>query len=612
MATFTFLTDDAWNSYSDLGGGTVLSKSSTSLIYVSLTGYRVELHGTGFTFNAEGLPTGGTITGLDVYLSTTHLAQYTGLTTALPTYVTLALGLTAGVADATPTDMTAAYVELRSGNDKIYGSNFARTYEGFSGNDTFVGGSGDDWFIGGTGSDAFYGGEGRDGVSFWQEGQTSGVNFAKTFLVDGYYQNLKDGTSAKDYAFSSIEMFEGTDLNDVFDFTSCWRTTRDLEIWLLDGDDIFKAGAPGDSVYGGGGNDTLVYGALLDGGAGTDTFISPAIIAFWSADAGGHGARVNASLSTGQIRDDGFGNTETITDFDGVPAGGGSFYGTRFADRFIGGAAGNLFAGNGGNDYLAGNAGNDQLYGGDRQDSILGGSGDDEVEGGAGEDTMAGGAGYDHLGFWGVNATGHGVTVNLTLTAGQVRDDGFGNVETATGFEALSGSQFGDRLIGSGGANLLWGNDGNDTLSGAGGGDDIGGGWGSDLVNGGRGNDSLGGGGNNDTLTGGGGVDQFYFGWDLPDVGMDRITDFVAGSEIIWVGSWWGGGFVQETLLANQFRSGAGVVTANSSTQRFIYNTSTGALYFDADGNGGGAAPVNFATLPNLAALTFADIHIMF
>lgn len=44
------------------------------------------------------------------------------------------------------------------------------------------------------------------------------------------------------------------------------------------------------------------------------------------------------------------------------------------------------------------------------------------------------------------------------------------------------------------------------------------------------------------------------------------------------------------------FRKGAGVTSASTSEQRIVLNTTNGALYYDADGNGAGAA-VQFAVL---------------
>jgi len=57
------------------------------------------------------------------------------------------------------------------------------------------------------------------------------------------------------------------------------------------------------------------------------------------------------------------------------------------------------------------------------------------------------------------------------------------------------------------------------------------------------------------------------------------------------------------TLAANAFVMGS---AAGDADDRIIYDPVTGALYYDADGNGGGAA-VQFATLATGLALTNAD-----
>jgi Ca2+-binding RTX toxin-like protein len=60
-------------------------------------------------------------------------------------------------------------------------------------------------------------------------------------------------------------------------------------------------------------------------------------------------------------------------------------------------------------------------------------------------------------------------------------------------------------------------------------------------------------------------------------------------------------------LLAGQFRIGTAAADANDY---LIYNSSTGALSYDADGNGAGAA-IRFATLQTKLALTAADFVVI-
>ena len=251
------------------------------------------------------------------------------------------------------------------------------------------------------------------------------------------------------------------------------------------------------------------------------------------------------------------------------------------------------------------------VRGTDFNDKLTGSVRDERFVGGAGVDSINGAGGFDELAFWNVgdnNLAGHGIVVDFTA-AMNVVDDGYGNSENAVGIERITGSRFADRLTGDAGKNAFWGNDDNDTLSGGRGEDDLNGEWGLDRIVAGTGNDHISGGGENDTLTGNGGSDNFNFNWDLADSGVDTMTDFAPTIDKIWIGSWWGGGFSSEDLVSGQFRSGAGITTANTGTQRVIYNTTTGDLYFDADGAGGVDA-VKFAVLSNHAALTFTDIHV--
>ena len=69
-------------------------------------------------------------------------------------------------------------------------------------------------------------------------------------------------------------------------------------------------------------------------------------------------------------------------------------------------------------------------------------------------------------------------------------------------------------------------------------------------------------------------------------------------------------GAIGVTLDTNEFTSGAGITTASTADQHIIFNSTTGALYYDADGFGGQAA-TEFATLiGSVGTLTANDFFI--
>ena len=144
------------------------------------------------------------------------------------------------------------------------------------------------------------------------------------------------------------------------------------------------------------------------------------------------------------------------------------------------------------------------------------------------------------------------------------------------------------------------------------------GGIGVDTVSGLAGADWIAGGAGNDILTGGVGGDTFVFDTVLnATTNLDRISDFngtpapVTGEQDhIWLDDAVFSAFTGlSSIAATALRSGAGMTTATSVDHRLIYNTTTGALYYDADGVGGAAA-VQFATLTNLALLDRSDFQI--
>ena len=247
-----------------------------------------------------------------------------------------------------------------------------------------------------------------------------------------------------------------------------------------------------------------------------------------------------------------------------------------------------LFDAGAGNDLVYGKDGDDTLYGGAGNDKLYGGVGFDQMDGGAGDDVLSGGAGIDTASYL---DTATAVTVNLSITTQQ--NTGGAGKDTLTGIERLYGGKGDDTLTGTNGANEIIGMKGADVIRGLGG------------------NDMLYGELGKDTLTGGAGKDKFLF-HTAPALGnADTITDFshTEGDKLVLSASIYSGtGATPGSVLAKgAFYAAAGAKAAHDADDRIIYDTASGKLYYDADGQGG-SGPVIIATLQGHPALFSSDI----
>ena len=127
----------------------------------------------------------------------------------------------------------------------------------------------------------------------------------------------------------------------------------------------------------------------------------------------------------------------------------------------------------------------------------------------------------------------------------------------------------------------------------------------ANLLKGGAGNDTLDGKGGNDTLTGGSGNDIFRF---TTKGHSDKITDYnVANDTIQLENSVFTALTATGPLAAGQFKVGTQAADANDF---IVYNNATGALLYDADGNGANAA-IQIATVGVGLGMTNADIVVI-
>ncbi|MEP9401705.1 calcium-binding protein [Sphingomonas sp. VNH70] len=236
---------------------------------------------------------------------------------------------------------------------------------------------------------------------------------------------------------------------------------------------------------------------------------------------------------------------------------------------------------------LLGQLTNTNATGNSLNNVLTGSGGNNIIDGGLGADTMIGGNGDD---IYYVDNSGDIVVENAS--------QGTDTVISSVGF-TLAGSHIENLTLtgslstyanGNGLDNVLVGNAGANTMNARGGADLIDGGLGADI------------------LTGEAGADSFRFSTALGNGNVDTITDFtVADDTILLDDAVFAAAGSLGTLAAGAFRIGT---AAQDADDRILYDSATGALYYDADGNGAGAA-VQFATIGTGLALTHADFVVI-
>lgn len=399
------------------------------------------------------------------------------------------------------------------------------------------------------------------------------------------------------------------------------------------GDDILLAGLGSDTVFGGSGDDRIDGSAgndyldggegddLMAGGPGNDTYIvqqaGDVVLEVISGGAGGNDIVVT-SLSMEAPT-----NIESLQAMDGYTI---DLTGNDLDNSLVGNDEVNVLSGGLGRDYLFANAGDDTLDGG---------AGIDRLVGGLGNDTYYVDSKADSI----IEFANEGIDTVFTSSSYTLSS----NVEnlSATGSQdvTLGGNSLDNHLIGNDGNNVLAGGIGADILEGGLGDDiyvlsddldviiDTGGSdtirssqsielrpdienaqlvgiadtyaLGNELDNilqGNLGDNILDGGLGVDRLFGDEGADQFVVSSNGADTPVDEVLDFMSGTDLLVIdlASF---GFEAEQLgeaaagvvSLDNFVSGAGA-TALDENDYFIFDTATGTLYYDADGNGDGEA----------------------
>ncbi len=318
------------------------------------------------------------------------------------------------------------------------------------------------------------------------------------------------------------------------------------------------------------GNTTYGFGSNAGSFFDFKNYVQNDMVAFAIFDSGG-GDTINASgFSANQSIDLRAGTYSNI----GGEVGNIGIAVNTVIENAVGGSGADYLLGNSAKNTLQGNSGNDQLNGGGGNDALIGDAGNDLLTGGAGSDRLVGGSGADRASYGSATS---GLTVNLLFPASNM-GDAKGDVFEL--IESLTGSAFSDSLAGTNGPNSISGGGGNDYLRGYGG---------------------------NDSLSGGSGSDGFIFNTALnASTNVDRITDYdVAADTIRLENAIFTALTAVGTLVAAAFRATT-TGLAGDATDRIVYESDTGKLFYDANGNAV-SGNVHFATLSAGLVLTNAD-----
>ena len=519
-----------------------------------------------------------------------------------------------------------------SGN-VINGTAGADTLSGTAGDDTIDGMAGNDVLRGFEGADSLRGGAGNDTLwGFWELSE-----FESDFAAD----TLEGGLGDDEYNVNDdgdVILADPGGIDTVVAWNADWTLDAGLENLELEsligngtGNELGNriAGAyEGGMLVGLAGSDTLIArgsenGTRLDGGAGVDTLVGATGVdaylftvapgaanadeiaafdsgedrivldgavhtssgpsgtfaagdaRFWSSGTGtAHDAddRVIYQTGTGELWYDADGNgagaRQLIATLEGAPTAAATDI-----EVINGSAGGQLINGTSGNDTLTGTAGDDTINGLGGNDLFVAGStgGDDVVDGGAGRDSIE----------FKERATS---AITVDFVAGTITGGSSGTI-SFTNLERILTGNFNDTLTGNGASQTLTGQGGADTIWGAGG---------------------------TDTLWGGTGTDAFVFR-EMGTPNADRISDFASGTDKLHLDD---AAFSAIGAMGNFAASDARFKTNSSGTatetnDRVVFNTSTGQLYYDADGSGSGAAPQLIATVQAGASVAAADIMVI-
>jgi len=535
-------------------------------------------------------------------------------------YAFATAAVTVSLAITTQQNTIGAGLDTLTGIENLIGSSLNDSLIGDIKNNVLNGGAGNDRLNGGAGADSLIGGLGDDIYT---------VDNADDVITENLGEGIDKINSSVTYTLSAN--VENLTLMGALAING---TGNDLANSLAGNAaiNVLNGGAGNDTLNGGAGADSLI------GGLGDDIYTVDNVDDVITENLGEGIDKVNSSVTYTLLA-----NVENLT-LSGTSTIDGT--GNDLANSITGNAAINVLNGGAGNDILNGGAGADSLIGGlgndiytvDNVDDVItenlgegidkinssvtytlsanvesltlmgalaidgtgndlannitgnaainvlnGGAGNDILNGGAGADSLIGGLGND---IYTVDNEGDAITENLSEGIDKVNSSVtytlLANVEnlTLSGTSTINGT--GNDL-----ANVIIGNTA------------------ANQLDGGLGDDTLDGGLGNNILTSGAGYDSFRF----TTIGhVDEITDYnVANDTIKLENAVFTALTTTGTLAASQFQIGPSALDDNDF---IIYDSATGKLLYDADGNGAGAA-VEIAILTGGLAMTNVDIVVI-
>ncbi len=476
------------------------------------------------------------------------------------------------------------------------GNTLNNVLTGNGGNNILNGGAGYDKLIGGAGNDTYVLGAESDTVS-----DSAGIDTITSAISRSLAGNA---------TIENLTLLGSGNINATGNALANTLTGNS-------GNNMLDGGAGKDKLIGGAGNDTYVLGSESDtvtDSAGIDTITSTI-----SRSLAGYATIENLTLlGSGNINANGNALANTLTG----NSGNNTLNGGAGKDKLIGGAGNDTYVLGSESDTVTDSAGIDTITstisrslagyasienltllgsgnikatGNALANTLTGNAGNNTLDGGTGKDKLVGGAGNDYYLADGAETIIESANAGTDTVETRASFTLAANVENLvlTGLNDLNGTgnSGSNNITGNMAANILKGEAGNDALTGF------------------DGNDTLSGGLGKDALSGGSGKDTFIFNTQASSTNIDIIDDFSVADAIQLENSVFAAMTKTGKLASTAFaRNASGL--ARDKDDRVIYETDTGKLFYDADGNGKGAA-IQFAILSKGLALTYGDFFII-